>query len=974
MNDHVLPAAQESASPHLPYLPHPAHLWKRAVLIASILVLLYTLNLITVLLGDFWLLQALELESVFWTNFRMGAQLYLLGLVTFLAAVLVPAFAHPLKSARRGWIIAPGVLAATVAALYLCLKYHVFLLGSQDIGFGETEAVFGRDLGFYVFKLPYLWELWRFALMAALAFLAYGVACAIVDGRDRFADDPEPGDVIERIGRIATWPVRVAVTLIAVVGAVGFWLSRYELLLKDNSASSVHVGADYVDVTGILSNLNYIYLSAILCLVVAALLYLILARWHRRALNAGTDRETASGNRAAGGGYSTRPLWLAVLALVIVDFTFKAAVELRDALFVKPNEPVIQLEFIERHIKATRHGARLDGIERIEYLPNRPQAPLPPINELLDAVAVRNAPLWPGFSSYLERLLDPQHAERVLLTGGDHMVYGPTLEHMQQKQKLRAYYRFMGVDFARYPIDGEQRMVVSAVRELPLYEPEPWLGYFGQRYMLFTHGFGMVMAPANEIGPNGGLNFVAQNIPGEFSWPEIALENERVYYGEGSATMAFSNVDRMLELDFPTDQDRAEIFLPPGETTAVEVSSVWRRLVFGWRSGHFVEFLFSSLITRDTRVHYYRRPIERLERIAPFMFYDTNAYAVSADGGIHWMVNAMTTSDRLPYSRFGQLGDKSDQRTPYPIEHRWINYVEDSVKAVVDAYSGEVSLYRLSDDPVIATWAAVYPELFKDISDMPPSLLRHLTYPTQLFHYQFDDLWIYYHMEDPMYFFNLEDMWDDADEVLGPILDEGKAIRFSIEPYPLIIEPGGFLPDAGSSTQFAKFLVFTPEKALNLRGIPVVYQDWPDYGRLAVLEVPKGIYIMGPEQADALIDQDPEISRDFALWNRMGMDVIRGHTITIPLAGEVLYIEPIFLRSRQNPVTQLHKVAVVFRDQVAMGDSVEEALAGVYARLVARGAEISDARPHHEPGLILDGSEDEALEIDVLNGDNDDDE
>ncbi len=935
----------------LPFMPSPGPLWNRLVMIATVFVLLYTLNLITILLGDYWLLQALELESVFWTNFRMGAILWLSALVIFGAAAIWPALAHHPGPSGRGWAIAPGFLLATVAAVALCLNYDVYLLGSQDVGFGQDDPVFGRDLGFYVFKLPYIWVTWKFALMAALVMLGFSLLCSVAQARHRDQGIGKGKAITHRIGILATFPVRLSVVVTGLVLAVGVWLSRYELLTKDNSSSSVFVGAEYIDVVGLLSNLNYIYLSIFVVLGLTVIAWMILGHWHRDANRDGHDGDSEAGEKR-----DLKPLWLAALALVLLDFAFKGGVELRDALFVKPNEPVIQLEFIDRHIQATRHGAKLEGIERIHFLPNNPGAPLPPIEEILDAAAVRNAPLWPGFSSYLERLLDPQHADRVLLTGGDHMVYGPSLEHLQQKQKLRAYYRFMGVDFARYDIDGEQRMVVSAVRELPLYEPEPWLGYFGQRYMLFTHGFGMVMAPANEISPDRGMNLVAYNIPGQFEWPEIALDNERIYYGEGSATMAFSNVDRMMELDYPTDTDRAEIFLAEGETTAITVDSFIKRLAIGWRSGQFVEFLFSSLITDETRVHYYRRPVERLERIAPFLFYDHNAYAVSADGGIHWMVNGMSVTDRFPYARYGELGDKSDQRSPYPVKHKWVNYIEDSVKAVVDAYSGEVALYRISDDPVIETWARVYPDLFRDVSEMPESLQRQITYPSLFFHYQFDDLWIYYHMEDPMYFFNMEDMWDDADEVLGPIIDEGHAIRFSIEPYPLILDTGGHFPESDRETQYSMMLVFTPEKALNLRGMPLVYQDWPEYGTQAVLEVPKGYYFLGPEQADAMIDQDPYISSQFALWNRRGMDVIRGHTTTIPIDDEVLYVEPIFLRSRQNPVTQLQKVAVVFRNRVAMADSLEEALRQIYDRIESDGpAEAVPSEIEHEPIELSNG-------------------
>ena len=513
------------------------------------------------------------------------------------------------------------------------------------------------------------------------------------------------------------------------------------------------------------------------------------------------------------------------------------------------------------------------------------------------------------------------------------MTYGPTLESMQQAQKLRAYYRFMGVDYARYQIEGEKRIVVSGVRELPLYEPLPWLNYFGQRYMLYTHGFGLVMAPANEVTEAGGLDYVSKNIPGEHSWPETTVTNERVYYGEAAATMAFSNVDRMTELDYPTDDGRATLLLSDGETTAVANDSLLKRVVFGYLSGRLVDFVFSDLITDATRVHYMRRPLERLEAVAPFLYFDTNPYAVVADGEIQWMVNGLTTSDQFPYARYAELGDKSDQRSPFPVEHQFVNYVEDSVKAVLDAYSGQVTFYQAANDPVINAWNGIYPDLLQPIDSMPQSLRQQVTYPVHLFHLQFDDLYIYYHMDDPMYFFNLEDMWDDADEVLGPIIDQGKAIRFSIEPYPVMMKTGGGLPSSDEAEQYSQLLVFTPEKALNLRGIPMVYQDGSDYGKLSVLEVPKGQYVLGPEQADSIIDQDPEISAQLSLWNRRGLDVIRGHTITLPLEQEIIYVEPIFLRSQQNELTQLHRVAVVFREQVAMGRTLEEALTKIYDRL-----------------------------------------
>jgi hypothetical protein len=584
---------------------------------------------------------------------------------------------------------------------------------------------------------------------------------------------------------------------------------------------------------------------------------------------------------------------------------------------------VVQLDYIQRHLAATRAAYAIDRIEEVELRPRTDTDPLPNLERMLASPAVRNAPLWPTFAVYLERLVDPQHADRVLLTG-DNKVYGPTSEIFAQEQKLRTYYNFLDVDVLRYPVDGETKVFASAVRETPILEPQPWLAWWGQRFMLFTHGHGLVMAPVAEVTPDGAPIFSMRDLPVQSSDPGLAVADPRIYYGEGSGSMAISNVRDVEEFSYPTDQGRQTTTL--GIEAGVPLDTPLRRLVFAWRSGEFFELLLSGLITPDSRLHYYRQPIERLRQIAPFLYLDSNAYAAIADGRILWMVNGLTTSDRYPYSSYEDLGDKSQSRTAQTIETRRVNYVEDSVKATIDATTGRVTLYKIADSPVVNAWARVYPGLFQDGSTMPAGVRQQLTYPIQLFHTQFDDLYIYYHMNDPMYYFNMEDMWDDADEVLGPILDEGKAITFSIEPYQMLVETGGVLPVSSSGTQFALMAPFTPEGARNLRAVPMAYQDGEDYGRLMVLQVPKGEYVLGPEQADAVINQDPEISQQISWWNNKGTEVIRGHTSLIIVDGELIYVEPIFIRSKQNPITQLKRVVAVVRGHAYMAPTLNEAL------------------------------------------------
>jgi uncharacterized membrane protein (UPF0182 family) len=897
----------------LPRAPEAALLWSRGLTIASVLMTLFTLDLITILFADYWLFDSLGLPSVFWTNFRMGAQLYVAAFVLFGLAIAVPAYLHDVSRPTRRFVVKTAMLVASVAAYLAATQYSNFLLGGRGFSFDKTDPVFGRDIGFYAFDLPNLWVSWKFLIWAAFLFLCFSIACANA-ARARNPVALPLSRLRARIALSATPSTRVAWALFGILAAIGMWLTRYDLLLKNNSeASSIKRGAQYLDVTGLFSSLNYIWITAFVLLGFTAAVLVMLGALHDSSRPEWRRRFRTAGRIA--------------LALLVFDFAFKCAVVVRYWIFVKPNEPVIQLPYIARHVDATRHAYGLEDVKEVDFLPNRPGDPVPSAEELLASPTLKNAPLWPGFVSYLERWIDRQHAQRILQTQGTTMVYGPTLELFQQQQKLRTYYNFLNVDTVRYTVGGEKTMFVSAVRETPLFEPVPWLAYWGQRFMLFTHGFGLVLAPTAAVTPEGGPEYASWDIPSKVKFKELSVTEPRVYYGEGSQTMAFSNVHQMKELDYPTDQDRAEIFLPQSEKTGVHIDSLWKRLVFGWRSGKFWELVFSDLIKPSTRVHYFRTPVDRLARVAPFLFYDSNPYAVNVDGRIVWIVNAMTTTDRYPYSLIEELGDKSDERSPFPRPTRWVNYIEDSVKATVDAATGKVTFYKIKDDPVVRAWAKIYPGLFQPADGMPEGVRRQLTYPPQLLHIQFDDLYIYYHMKDPMYFFNMEDMWDDADEVLGPILDTGKAITFSIEPFACMLETGnGTLPAANPKVQYSMAMAFTPEKALNLRGIPIVYQDPPDYGKLTVLQIPKGQYVIGPEQADAATDQDPFISQNFSWWNRRGTEVIRGHTTLLMVGKEVLYVEPIFLRSQQNALPQMKKVVVVMRGKPFMADTLEQAV------------------------------------------------
>lgn len=733
----LAPALAEAPLLDLPQVevarvPDATLLWTRFLTFGLFMVGLFLLNQLTFVLFDFWLLQSLGFENVFWTNFKMGAWLFAIATGLYGAAVAFPAYYHDVGAKARRIAVLSSLIVGPLAGYFLCVHYLDFLLMFNGKSFGKVEDVFGLDYGFYVFVLHGLWDCWETLLGAGIFFVVSSLLCAFV--ARRHLKEPEGMSRVAGVFALMSTPCTlVALALLGLITAAGIFMARYNLMSRDNAkkidetfySTGVFQGPTYVDVTGFFSTYNGYYVAAAISLFMGiALTYLL------QSLALAFNRQPGGENWYP--RVKKAALWLSIL--LVADFAWLAAVGIRQLIFVTPNQPVIQLDYIKKHIDATREGYNLDAVEEVSFVPKDGMDPLPTVQDLLATPTLKNAPLWPGFISKLEPQLDPQHAKRVIQTNGDIIVYGPTLEVMRAQQKLRPYYNFLDIDTVRYMIDGEKRMFVSAVREVPLIEPAPWLAWWGQQFMLFTHGHGLVMAPTNEIDTDGWPVYSSWNIPPETRHKELEVKQNAIYYGEGSGTMAYSNVRNMKELDYPTEEGRAENKMQPHEAASVPIDSLLKRLVFGWRSGQFWEIVFSDLIGPETHVHYYRTPIERLERIAPFLFIDTDPFAFIADGKILWMVNGMTTTDLYPYSRREMLGDMSDDRSgAYVVRpHRRINYVRDTVKAVLDAYSGQLTLYKIADEPVVDTWEGVYPGLFTARQKMPAAVKAQLQYPHQL--------------------------------------------------------------------------------------------------------------------------------------------------------------------------------------------------------------------------------------------------
>ena len=538
--------------------------------------------------------------------------------------------------------------------------------------------------------------------------------------------------------------------------------------------------------------------------------------------------------------------------------------ELLHRFRVLPNEIVLERPYIQENIKSTRYAFGLNNIEEQEF-PAEENLSLQDLSR--NDLTLKNVRLW------------------------DHR---PLLSTYRQLQQIRTYYDFVGVDNDRYPIDGEYRQVMLSPRELSSRNLPGGANWINE-HLTYTHGYGVAMGPVNRISKEGLPEFMIKDIPPVSSVP-LKVTRPEIYYGELTNSYVFVKT-KSLEFDYPLgDKNEYTVYNGKG---GVPVDSLWRKLLFSVEFGS-MKILLSNDITSDSRALYYRNILERVRRLAPFLSYDDDPYLViTQEGRLVWIVDGYTATDRIPYAyRLRGLG----------------NYLRNSVKGVIDAYDGTVSLYiNDPDDPLIRTYSKIFPGLFKPLDEMPADLRAHLRYPEDLFSVQ-AHLYATYHMQDPQIFYNREDLWN--------IPSKGDR---AMEPYYTIMK----LPKE-TKEEFILMIPYTPANRDNMAAWLAARADAPHYGKLIVYLFPKQKLIYGPRQIEARIDQDGYISQQISLWNQRGSQVIRGSLLVIPIENSLLYIEPLYLSAEAGSLPELRRVIVAYGNQLSMQDNLEGALAAIF--------------------------------------------
>ena len=659
----------------------------------------------------------------------------------------------------------------------------------------------------------------------------------------------------------------VLLAFVALLKAFAYRLDSMELLYSPRGKV---FGASYTDVVAHLPALNLLILISLF----GAILLLVNIKRRGWLLPA-----------------TAISLWLAVS--IIVGGVVPAAIQ---RFRVVPDELNKELPYVENHINYTRLAYGLNSIEEKSF----EASPDLTDNDIADnAQTVDNIRLW-----------DPT----VLA------------ETYSQLQEIRAYYALDEVDVDRYKINGELTQVMVSARELDQTNL-PAVGWVNER-LQYTHGYGVVFSPANDVASQGQPDFYVKGVPANTTVSELEVEQPRIYFGESAESVEYVVVNSLQdEVDYPLSTEGQSVaYTNYSGDGGVGIGSFFRRLGFALRYSE-LNLLISNQLSDDSKLIMERNVVSRVKKAAPFLYTDNDPYLALIDGNLFWIIDMYKVSDKYPYAQPADTR-RINENSGLPMN---FNYLRNSVKAVVNAYDGTMNFYVVDEnDPLILSYNDIFPNLFTPKSSMSTELLDHIRYPEDLFTIQ-SDMYRDYHMIDPRVFYADEDPWvipSDSSTTPRVATLRGEFTEIGFKPmlpyYLLMSLPGE------SDLSYLIFQPFNPENRPNMQSFLVADADPENYGQLIDFRLPKGEFVDGPSQVATRINQDPDISQIFTLLDQQGSSVIKGNLFVVPINQSILYYQPIYLQGEQNPLPEFKFVVVVFQDRIIMEESLSEALASVF--------------------------------------------
>lgn len=751
------------------------------------------------------------------------------------------------------------VVAAVTSVAVVQSLWYKWLEFSNSVDFGTLDPVFGKDLSFFIFKLPFLHGavksgfiligvLFVFTIIYSAIIIATKNSADKAYGREHDADTLSFKNRLHRFWMSFRIQISIFFAIAFVLGAAYARLSAYDLVY---STRGIVFGAGYTDVHVYIPLYNIL---TIFCLI-AALAMIIFGLTKKM-----------------------KPFLITIALFLIIAVCGNVYALIIQNYVVSPNEFSKEETYIADNIEYTRMAYGLNNIEVKQFSVSQDIT----AQDIIDnETTIKNIPI------------------------ND---YSPTLDAYNSLQSIRSYYQFNDTDVDRYYINGQYTQVFISAREINTdnltSEAQTWIN----KYMKYTHGFGVAVSAVNQVTSTGQPELLAQDIPTVSDYPELTLFQGRIYFGETTDNYAVVNT-AVKEFDYPSGDDNVQNIY---DGDAGIPMTFLNRISFSIYEGT-LKFLLSTDISSDTKILINRNIMDRVTSIAPFLTYDSDPYIVLVDGQLYWIIDAMTTTDRYPYSE------------PYS-EDTEINYVRNSIKVVVNAYNGDISFYIIDEtDPIAAVCANIYPDLFKTLDEMPEGIKSHLRYSEALFNIQ-SSMYLDYHMTNAATFYNKEDSWSVSTQFYG-VSNEAVNVNSAY----MIMK----LPDRNE--EFLLMASFTPVNKNNMVAWMAGICDGEDYGQLVVYQFDKSTQVYGTMQMEQRIDQDTTIAPQLALLSQQGSDVLRGNMLTIPINESLLYVETIYVRSSggDNSLPEAKKVIVCYNDTIVMADSLSEGLNQIFGVTVS---------------------------------------
>jgi uncharacterized protein len=765
-------------------------------------------------------------------------------------------------------------LVGLLSGLSAAGAWQTWLLFANQVPFGVKDPQFGLDISFFVFTYPFLRLVLGFLFTAVLLSLAAVLLVNALYGGLRVQG--------RRLRATAAAQTHLFLLLgvFVLLKGVAYWVDRYGIDFSQRG--TVTTGASYTDVNAVLPAKTVLAIIAVLCAVL---------------FFAGALRRSAA-LPAVGFG-------LLVLSAILIGGVYPAIIQ---QFVVKPNELAKESRYIHREITGTRQAYGVSGAQVISY----PGTSSEPPSRLSSEVA--------NLSGL--RLMDPAVVSQTF----------------QQLQQVKGFYQFpsmLAVDRYILPSGHSPQDVVVAVRGMG--GPPPGQGNWINTHLVYTHGFGFVAAKANEVAAGGLPWFVESDIPPH---GQLGQFQPRVYFGQQQNTYAIVGAPAgrpPQELDYPFENASGQQNYTYQGNGGVPVGSPLNRFLYAVKFRE-LNILLSGAINGDSKILYDRQPLARVAKVAPYLTLDANPYPVIADGRVLWVVDGYTTTDLYPYSeRISLPQATATSQTPngavagqVPGQ---INYLRNSVKAVVDAYTGAVTLYQWGPaDPLLRTWMNAFPGVIKPRADIPAYLLPHLRYPPDQFEVQRQIL-AKYHVTNPQSFYGGQNFWTVPNDPTGSTITGG----LSQPPYYLTMAmPGYRQPEFSLTTALAQ------RSRPNLAAyIAVDSNPQTGYGTIRVLQLPQDAAILGPQQVQNNFESDTVASKELSLFRQGGSSVIKGNLIALPLGGGLLYEEPIYIQAAggtgSGSYPTLKRAFAFFDGQVGYGPTLQNALGQIFAGLPSAG-------------------------------------